>query len=164
MSPKPPKFRFFFAALVVLTLFGLGHLAGHLQGPPEPASPDEATLLRLLAEVRRPPIDRTTKEIVEGFSLFLVCAPWALAAAGFALTPLSTRDPGLLRRITGIYLAFAAASTLISIRYWFFVPTGLLMLCAVLLALSLAFDGRRRDRRPDASSVPTSSSPSGAFE
>lgn len=138
-----PRFRLFAAGLVVIALFGAAHLAGHLAGPPTPATEDEATLLRLMSTVRRPPIDRTMMEIVDGFSLFLSAAPWLLAAIGLALRPLARANPVAMRRVIAVYALGVTAFLVISMVYWFLAPTAMLAGAAILLWLSAALEGRR---------------------
>ncbi len=143
-TPSIPRFRFFAAGLVVFVLFGLAHLIGHLAGTPAPADADEATLLRLMTDIRRPPVNRSMMELLEGFSLFLILAPWTLAAVGFALRPLARANAAAMRRVVVCYTLGCAAFTAVSVRYWFFAPTSFLALGLVFFALSLAVDGRSR--------------------
>ncbi len=137
-----PRFRFFAAAMVVLALFGAAHLVGHLSGPSTPASDDEGTLLRLMTTLRTPPTNRSLMELVQGFSLFVTLAPWALAAVGLALRPLARADPRAMRRVVLIYAAALGAFTAVSVAYWFAAPTSFLAAACVLAACSWFFDGR----------------------
>lgn len=134
--------KWFVAGCVVMVVMGLMHLAAELKGPIPAANDDQATLFRLLGQCRfeLPGATRTMQQLMEGFGMFFTCASIAMAAIGLAALPLVRSG----KRLQVVYAASCAVFLVISLVYWFLIPTSILAVTTTLFVVSALRDGPRR--------------------
>ncbi len=120
---------FFRAGAVVLILFGLAHLAGHLSSKDAPPQNEQERQLKELMYGYKTNLMgamRSQGEIVDGFSLAI--SIFTIGAGAVALVTARSRDPHLLSSIALVQCAWIGISAGISLRYWFAAPTTFLVL------------------------------------
>jgi CHASE2 domain-containing sensor protein len=127
---------------VVAILCALAHTAASLQDP-QPGSEQERLMLDAMATVkidalRKMGAERTMLDITNGFSWHWT---WSVAACGLACMALRfwrKDDAGLLRFSAVCAAVFFAVALGLSLRYFFFVPTGFLTACVVCFGVAAA--------------------------
>ena len=110
-------------------LFALAHLAGHfLQSPP--ANDTERKLLELMKGYAFPfpGAQRTMWDLFSGFSLMLSAQSAALGVIGWLVPP--------QRRMAIVFTAASAVCTVLSLAYFFAIPTACLALATLLFSLA----------------------------
>jgi hypothetical protein len=126
----------------LLVVTGGLHLVGHFSPPPEPASAEEAEMLRLADTVHRDlgaGFSRTLRDFVTGFSLAYGLWPLFVGWLGLVVARRAPGDAILLRRLALVAGLAAGAQTLVAARYFFLPPLVLYVLCSlVLLAAATA--------------------------
>jgi hypothetical protein len=124
--------RLFRAGATVIVLFGLAHLIGHLQGQ-KGANMTEAE--KKVVEVMQGTSfdlagsERTMWDLFQGFSLMFSVQSITLGIVGWMATP----D----RRLCAAFAAASIAFALVSITYFFIVPTSFVVVAALLFAAAL---------------------------
>jgi len=126
--------RLFKAGAVFLLLLGLIH-ALSLFGSPLPKNETEKQLLDLVHNYKFNVMGsmRTYDDFTRGFSISFMLA--ALVMGGLGLV-LRRERAGLLKRVALIYMAWLAAMSAVSLRYFFVFPTTCLLIALVIFVLS----------------------------
>jgi hypothetical protein len=127
-------FRIGCYALIVTSVV---HLIGHFSGPPPPANDTERTLLQLLQTyvIDLPGGGRTFEQLMSGFSLaYSIFMAW-IGAIGLMVMR-RTGDAGIQRGLARINLLGALAMLVLSLTYWFIIPTA--FSAVVLVAFACA--------------------------
>lgn len=113
------------------------HLVGHFQGPMPPETPDQETLLRLLTTVTFAlpgASERTTMELMNGFSLSFSVLLGLTGAIGLIVLKRGTGDPTLFYAVARALAGGSAVLLVISLSYWFLIPS----VCIAMMAISFA--------------------------
>jgi hypothetical protein len=126
--------RLFTAGAVWLVLLGLVHSLS-LIGSPQPANETERQLLDLMSNYKFSLMGsmRSMDNLVRGFSISFMLGSLALGALDWTLR---RERAGLLKRVAVVNAVWLAAMTLVSLRYFFAVPTS--FLAVALLVFTLA--------------------------
>lgn len=128
---------------VVLFLTAAAHLAGHLAGAPEPANDQERQLLDLMQNYKMDlgGMERSTKEILDGFSLSYSVFLFFAGLGTFVVV--RSRDDAavqtaaiLLAGLTGVQLALAVA-------YFIIPPIVCLAVAWICFVVAIPLLGRR---------------------
>lgn len=129
---------FFRAGAVVLMLFGLAHLMGHLSSKDAPPQNEQERQLKELLygyKVNLMGTMRSQGEIAEGFSLAISIL--MLGAGLMALTVARSRDPRLVASAAMVNCGWVGITLAISLRYWFLAPTSFLAVAFVCFLVSV---------------------------
>lgn len=142
-NSRRPRARFFIAGCVVLILMAIAHFAGSTQQPP-PRDETERQLLDLMTTYRMDLVGtpRSTMEILRGFSHFFEVASLGMALTGLMLAIGSVGDARVLRRVSIAYVVTLGLALVISLTYWFIIPTAFIGAAMVLFGLSAAIECR----------------------
>ena len=133
-----PGVNLFRAGAVVLLLFGLAHLMGHLSGKDAPPGNEQERLLRELMyghKVNLMGTMRSQGEITDGFSLAI--SVLTMGAGLAALVTARTRDARLLQSVALVQCGMVGITLGISLRYWFAAPTSFLAIALLCFLSSL---------------------------
>ena len=126
--------RLFTAGTILLLLIGLVH-ALSLFGTPTPANDTEKQLFSLMRDYHFNLMgsSRSMNDLMRGFSMAFM-----LAAFGFGVFDLVLRKERteLLKRVTLVNILWVAAMMILSLRYFFAVPTSFLSTTLILFALA----------------------------
>ena len=124
----------FTAGTILLLLIGLVH-ALSLFGTPTPANDTEKQLFSLMRDYHFNLMgsSRSMNDLMRGFSMAFM-----LAAFGFGVFDLVLRKERteLLKRVTLVNILWLAAMMILSLRYFFAVPTSFLSTTLILFALA----------------------------
>lgn len=129
---------FFRAGAVVLMLFGLAHLMGHLSSKDAPPQNEQERQLKELLYGYKADLMGTMRsqgEIVEGFSLAISIL--MLGAGLTALTVARSRDPRVVASVAMVNCGWVGITLGISLRYWFLAPTSFLAVAFVCFLVSV---------------------------
>jgi len=131
-----------------LTLFTIGcwmavatgvfHLVGQLIGPLTPANDTERTLTELATTYKfaLPGGQRSLMQLMNGFSLSFALFFALLGGAGLIVAKRGRQDATLMTAFVRTYAAGLIVLLVISITYWFIVPTALIAATAVCFAIA----------------------------
>jgi hypothetical protein len=126
--------RLFTAGTVLLLLIGLVH-ASSLFGTPTPANDTEKQLFSLMRDYHFNLMgsSRSMNDLMRGFSMAFM-----LAAFGFGIFDLVVRKERteLLMRVALVNILWLATMMVVSLRYFFAVPTSFLATTLILFALA----------------------------
>ena len=117
------------------------HLAGHLAGPQAPANDTERELLRLATtyEYTLPgAARRTLMDFVDGFSLTYSVFLALIGGLGYVVQKRSRDDAVLMTAVARALAAGCGVLLVISLAYFFIVPTlftGLLTVCFAIASV-----------------------------
>jgi hypothetical protein len=126
--------RFFTIGAFVLLLLGAVHGLS-LLGRPAPANDTERQLLDLMSNYKFNVMGsrRTMDDFLRGFSISFMLS--ALILGVFDLTLCRERS-GLLKRVALVDIAWLAATTAVSLRYFFIFPVSFLATTLLIFALA----------------------------
>jgi hypothetical protein len=126
--------RLFTAGTFLLLLIGLVH-ASSLFGAPTPANDTEKQLFSLMHDYHFNLMgsSRSMNDLMRGFSMSFM-----LAAFGFGIFDLVLRRErtDLLKAVALVNVLWLAAMMILSLRYFFAVPTSFLAITLILFALA----------------------------
>src|SRR6516164_7910850 len=126
--------RLFTAGTMLLLLIGLVHSLS-LIGTPTPANDTEKQLLSLMRDYHFNLMgsSRSMNDLMRGFSMAFM-----FAALGFGIFDLVLRNERteLLKRIALVNILWLGAMMILSLRYFFAVPTSFLATTLILFALA----------------------------
>jgi hypothetical protein len=127
--------RFFIAGAVLLLLIGVVHSTSFFETP-KPANDTEKQLLTLMSayHFNLAGSSRSMNDLLRGFSMSFMLA--ALCFGGLDLVVRRERT-GLLKHVALVNALWLAAMIVVSLRYFFIVPTS--FLAVTLLAFILAW-------------------------
>jgi hypothetical protein len=127
--------RFFIAGAVLLLLIGVVHSTSFFETP-KPANDTEKQLLTLMSayHFNLAGSSRSMNDLLRGFSMSFMLA--ALCFGGLDLVVRGERT-GLLKHVALVNSLWLAAMIVVSLRYFFIVPTS--FLGVTLLAFILAW-------------------------
>jgi len=81
-------------------------------------------------------------QLMTGFGHFFTAACVAMGITGLTALRVRPRSVPTIRAIAAVYLLAGVSFTVLSIVYWFIIPTSLLGVTTVLCAVSVFCDGR----------------------
>lgn len=140
---KPRVRAWLLASACVMLLTAAAHTLGTLQTP-KPENPDQARLFETMATVRLAlPMapDRTMQELSTGFSWLMSIHCLTLGLVGVVVALGIRTGPGV-RGLTLVIAAALALCTVVSVLFFFIVPTVAFGLALILAVLSLLLDPR----------------------
>lgn len=130
---------FFRAGAVVLLLFGLAHLMGHLSSQDAPPRNEQERQLKELLHGYKSDLMGTMRsqgEIMDGFSLAI--SVFTIGAGLMLLTVARSRDARLLASVALVQCGWVGITLGISLRYWFLAPTSFLAVAFLCFVISVA--------------------------
>ncbi|HYN09187.1 MAG TPA: hypothetical protein VES67_17530 [Vicinamibacterales bacterium] len=140
------QLRFFTFGCWAAAITAVVHLLGFVSGGLQPANDTEDALLDtarnyqfLLPGGTR----RSLMDLMDGFSLSFALFLATIAGVGFLISRRGVDDPILMRAATRALAAFSLVLFVISLWYWFLIPT--LFIAAMALGFVLAAFVRRAD-------------------
>lgn len=115
----------------------VAHLGGVMAGRPAPANMTEVQLFALAADYRfaLPGADRSIFDLLDGFSLAFALQLAAMGATGLAVARRAGQDTTLMVAVARAFALATAALLVISLTYWFLVPS----VCLAMTAFAFAF-------------------------
>lgn len=131
--------HFFRAGAVVLLLFGLAHMAGHVSSQDAPPRNERERQLKELLYGHKEDLMGTMRsqgEIMDGFSLAI--SVFTIGAGLTLLTLARARDERLLASVALVQCGWVGITLGISLRYWFLAPTSFLAVAFVCFLISVA--------------------------
>ncbi len=126
--------RLFLAGAIVLTLAGLVHSLS-LIGKPVPANDTERQLMDLMVSYKFNLMGsmRSMDNFLRGFSFSFMVGILAMAGVDLGL---SRERTGVLKRLALINAIWLATMTVISLRYFFVMPTSFLVVALTMFVLA----------------------------
>lgn len=127
-------------------LMAVGHGYGHLQGWPEPASEDEATLIRLASEHQWMMFgeQRTLQQVTDGFSWFFSVGLAGLAVGVASIAMPRSTPARIARRTCALGAAFCFLTVIVGYGRWPSPPVvGVSVVGLALLVSSVLFRAGR---------------------
>ncbi|MBL8179396.1 MAG: hypothetical protein JNK48_32255 [Bryobacterales bacterium] len=131
--------NFFRAGAILLLLFGIAHLAGHIAGQgAAPQNEQERQLKELLYGYKADLMGsmRSQGEILDGFSLAI--SVFMIGAGLMGLMLARSSDARLLGTLALAHCGWVGILLGISLRYWFLAPTTFLAAAFVCFLASAA--------------------------
>lgn len=123
------------AALLTAAL----HMAGHLAGPPPPANDSERQLLDLATNYKflwPGGASRSLLDFQSGFSLTFATLLATIGGVGLVVMKRGSSDPLLMLGVARVFALGSAVLLVISLTYFFIIPTTCIALVAVCFAIS----------------------------
>lgn len=138
MSRSIPGSRFFFAGCVVQVLTAIAHTAAQLQPTPPAVNDGERELVRLMQEqpLVLPGRTRTMMELFDGFGWWFSLSLAVCGLMGLTIRYMRPQDVGLTRAMAFWMQILTAVGVLISLRYWFIVPTSFIGTALILFTIA----------------------------
>lgn len=123
----------------VAVITAVFHLAGHIAGPPEPANETERTLTQLATEYRIAMPgggERSLMDFLDGFSLAFAVSLAVMGAVGLSVVKRAADDRLLMMAVSRALAAGSLALLVVSLTYWFIVPSFFLAMMTVAFGLA----------------------------
>ena len=136
-----PQLRFFKLGCWAAAITAAVHLVGYVTAPQQAANETEQVLLDMARSYQFPlpaGTRRSLMELFDGFSLSFALFLATIAGLGFVIARRGADDPVLMTAVTRTLAAFSLVLMVISIWYWFLIPTlflGIMALGFVLAAV-----------------------------
>jgi uncharacterized caspase-like protein len=133
------QLRFFKFGCWAAALTAVVHLVGCVSGGLQPANETEQALLDTARNYQFPlpgGTRRSLMDITDGFSLSFALFLATIAGLGFLIARRGADDPVLMTSATRTLAAFSLVLFVISLWYWFLIPT--LFIATVALGFVLA--------------------------
>jgi magnesium-transporting ATPase (P-type) len=138
------QLRFFKFGCWAAAITAVVHLVGFVSGGLQPANDTEQALLDTARNYQFPlpgGTRRSLMEITDGFSLSFALFLATIAGLGFLIARRGADDPVLMTSATRTLAAFSLVLFVISLWYWFLIPT--LFIAMVALGFVLAAVSRK---------------------
>ena len=133
------QLRFFKFGCWAAAITAVVHLVGFVSGGLQPANDTEQALLDTARNYQFPlpgGTRRSLMDITDGFSLSFALFLATIAGLGFLIARRGAGDPVLMTSATRTLAAFSLVLFVISLWYWFLIPT--LFIATVALGFVLA--------------------------
>jgi uncharacterized caspase-like protein len=133
------QLRFFKFGCWAAAITAVVHLVGFVSGGLQPANETEQALLDTARNYQFPlpgGTRRSLMDITDGFSLSFALFLATIAGLGFLIARRGADDPVLMTSATRTLAAFSLVLFVISLWYWFLIPT--LFIATVALGFVLA--------------------------
>jgi hypothetical protein len=133
------QLRFFKFGCWAAAITSVVHLGGFVSGGLQPANETEQALLDTARNYQFPlpgGTRRSLMDITDGFSLSFALSIATIAGLGFLIARRGVGDPVLMTSATRTLAAFSLVLFVISLWYWFLIPT--LFIATVALGFVLA--------------------------
>ncbi len=133
------QLRFFKFGCWAAAMTAVVHLVGFVSGGLQPANETEQALLDTARNYQFPlpgGTRRSLMDITDGFSLSFALFLATIAGLGFLIARRGAGDPVLMTSATRTLAAFSLVLFVISLWYWFLIPT--LFIATVALGFVLA--------------------------
>ena len=121
------------------------HLVGYVTAPAQATNETEQVLLDMARSYQFPlpgGMRRSLMELFDGFSLSFALFLATIAGLGFLIARRGADDPVLMTAVTRALAAFSLVLMVISIWYWFLIPTIFIGIMAFGFVLA-AVGGRK---------------------
>ena len=142
--------RFFKFGCWAAAITGVVHLVGFVSGGLQASNETEQALLDTARNYQFPlpgGTRRSLMDITDGFSLSFALFLATIAGLGFLIARRGADDPVLMTSATRTLAAFSLVLFVISLWYWFLIPT--LFIATVALGFVLAAVSGRPERPSD---------------
>jgi hypothetical protein len=118
-------------------LTAIVHLVAYLTGPGQPDNETERQLMSLATTYRFPALGRTLWELLSGFSLIFSVYMATIGGIGLAVARRAADDVPLMNTLSVFYAGSVLTALVISLSYFFSVPTVFIGAVAVCFVAAL---------------------------